>query len=147
MEVSKMSASRTSRFVTMVLQDNGCRSDVTFLVRTFWTPPYYGPFLGSLLVHSYVLIRTMFAYTEGSLARMSVVHVLGCRQVMWDIWDISVNSQHSAWLLQNERIMMVMRRFWRVTLSVFSHYPFFFWTFPHGIFLDFLSGPFYCLVA
>ncbi len=40
MGVSKKSVSWTSRFVTMVLQDNGRRSDATFLVRTFWTQPY-----------------------------------------------------------------------------------------------------------
>ncbi len=40
MGVSKKYVSWTSRFVTMVLQDSGRRSDVTFLVHTFWTPPY-----------------------------------------------------------------------------------------------------------
>ncbi len=37
--VSKKSVSSTSRFVTKVLQENVRRSDVTFLVQTFWTPP------------------------------------------------------------------------------------------------------------
>ncbi len=37
--VSKKSVSWTLTFVTMVLQENERRSDVTFLVRTFWTPP------------------------------------------------------------------------------------------------------------
>ncbi len=37
--VSKKSVSWTSTFVTMVLQKSGRRSDVTFLVQTFWTPP------------------------------------------------------------------------------------------------------------
>jgi hypothetical protein len=40
MGVSKKSVSWTSRFVTTLLQDNERRSDVTFLVQTFWTPPY-----------------------------------------------------------------------------------------------------------
>ncbi len=40
MGVSKKSVSWTSRFVTMGLQENGRRSNVTFLVQTFWTPPY-----------------------------------------------------------------------------------------------------------
>ncbi len=37
--MSKKSVSWTSKFVTMVLQENGRRSDVTFVVQTFWTPP------------------------------------------------------------------------------------------------------------
>ncbi len=37
--VSKKPVSWTSTFVTMVLQEDGRRSDVTFLVQTFWTPP------------------------------------------------------------------------------------------------------------
>ncbi len=40
MGVSKKSVSWTLTFVTTVLQGNRRRSDVTFLVRTFWTPPY-----------------------------------------------------------------------------------------------------------
>ncbi len=40
MGVSKKSLSWTSTFVTMVLQENARRSDVTFVVQTFWTPPY-----------------------------------------------------------------------------------------------------------
>ncbi len=40
MGVSEKSVSWTLRFVTKVLQENGRRSDVTFLVQTFWTPPY-----------------------------------------------------------------------------------------------------------
>ena len=39
MGVSKNAVSWTSRFVTKVLQENRRRSDVPFLVRTFWTPP------------------------------------------------------------------------------------------------------------
>ncbi len=42
MGVSKKSVSWTSTFVTTVLQENGRRSDVTFLVQTFWTPPNGG---------------------------------------------------------------------------------------------------------
>ncbi len=43
--VSKKSVSWTSRFVMMVLQENGRRSDVTLLVKTFWTLPcnYHHP--------------------------------------------------------------------------------------------------------
>ncbi len=37
--VSKKSVSWTSTFVTMVLQESGRRSDVTFLVQSFWTLP------------------------------------------------------------------------------------------------------------
>ncbi len=37
--VSKKSVSWTSKFVTMVLRENGRRSDVTIMVQTFWTPP------------------------------------------------------------------------------------------------------------
>ncbi len=40
MGVSKKSVSWTSRFVTMVLQENRRRSAVPFVVQTFWTPPY-----------------------------------------------------------------------------------------------------------
>ncbi len=40
MGVSKKYASWTSKFVMKVLQENGRRSDVTFLVQTFWTHPY-----------------------------------------------------------------------------------------------------------
>ncbi len=40
MGVSKKSVSWTSTFVTMVLQDCGRRSGITFLVRTSWTPPH-----------------------------------------------------------------------------------------------------------
>ncbi len=39
MGVSKKSVSWTSTFVTKVLQEHGRRSDVIFLVQTFWTPP------------------------------------------------------------------------------------------------------------
>ncbi len=39
MGVSKKSVSWTSTFVTTVLQENECRSDVTLLVQTFWTHP------------------------------------------------------------------------------------------------------------
>ncbi len=35
-----MSVSWTSKFVTMVLQENELRSDVTFAVQTFWTLPH-----------------------------------------------------------------------------------------------------------
>ncbi len=41
MGVSKKSVSWTSTFVTMVLQENERRSDVTFVVQTFWTPPFH----------------------------------------------------------------------------------------------------------
>ncbi len=40
MGVFKKSVSWTSTFVTTVLQENGRRSDVTFMVHIFWTPPY-----------------------------------------------------------------------------------------------------------
>ncbi len=40
MGVSNNAVSWTSKFVTMVLQENRRRSDVTFLVLTFWTHPY-----------------------------------------------------------------------------------------------------------
>ncbi len=40
MGVSKKSLSWTSTFVTTVLQEDGRRSDVTFLAQTFWTHPY-----------------------------------------------------------------------------------------------------------
>ncbi len=40
MGVSKKSVSWTSKFVMIVLQDHGRRSDITFLVQTFWTLPY-----------------------------------------------------------------------------------------------------------
>ncbi len=39
MGVSKKTVPWTSKFVTTVLQENERRSDVTFLVQTFWTPP------------------------------------------------------------------------------------------------------------
>ncbi len=40
MGVSKKSVPWTSRFVTMVLQEDGRRNDVAFLVQSFWTPPH-----------------------------------------------------------------------------------------------------------
>ncbi len=40
MGVSKKSVPWTSKFVAMVLQENERRRDVTFVVQTFWTPPY-----------------------------------------------------------------------------------------------------------
>ncbi len=40
MGVSNDSVSWTSMFGTMVLKENERRSDVTFLVQTFWTLPY-----------------------------------------------------------------------------------------------------------
>ncbi len=43
MGVSNKSVSWTSTFVMKILQENRRRSDVTFLVQTFWTPPYISP--------------------------------------------------------------------------------------------------------
>ncbi len=40
MGVAKKSVSWTSKFVTMVSQENVRRSHITFLVQTFWTHPH-----------------------------------------------------------------------------------------------------------